>query len=341
MCFIIVKDKTQFMKSTFLVICILFLTCSNDTSEIIEQDNNIPSVKQSSTYNIITEQDIVYAQGLSHTDWNTSQTTTQDLMLDVYYPDNELDNRPVYLFIHGGGFIGGDKQGGSVFNLANFYASRGWVFVSINYRLRDDFGTIPQQWEDYTSNITDPTVDIDQANAIYPAQRDAKAAMRWLVTNADNYKINTNYITVGGGSAGAITAITVGVSEPEDFTDEISSTEDTTLSTTNLNSTYQVKTIIDHWGSKVALDILEDIYGHQRFDANDPPLFIVHGTQDPTVDYSNALALKAIYENLNIPLAFYPIDEPGHGFWNTIIDGKRLEELAFDFIVEQQQLQID
>ncbi|MEM7511297.1 MAG: alpha/beta hydrolase, partial [Bacteroidota bacterium] len=183
--------------------------------------------------------------------------------------------------------------------------------------------------------------DASQFLAIYPAHRDAKAALRWLVANAATYNINTDYITIGGGSAGAITAISLGISNEEDFRDELTTSQDPTLSSTSLNQSYKIQTIVDFWGSKVGLDIIEDIYGHQRFDANDPPLYIAHGTEDPTVLFSEGEALKAIYDSLGLPIAYYPLEGAGHGAWNATVDGKRLEELAFDFIVEQQALTVE
>ena len=86
---------------------------------------------------------------------------------------------------------------------------------------------------------------------------------------------------LGGGSAGAITSIGLGVSELGDYKDEISLSEDNTISTTNLSQTYEVQTILDFWGSNVSIEILESIYGYQRFDSNDPALFITHGTEGP------------------------------------------------------------
>ena len=268
----------------------------------------------------------------------SENATAVDLLIDAYIPDNDSDNRPAFMFIHGGGFVSGDKQNSAITNLADFYSSRGWAFFSISYRLQDACGTTPQSWVDFTSQ--DPSQS-GQANAIYPAQRDAKAAMRWLVANADNYGINTNYITVGGSSAGAITAITVGISEPEDFRDELDSNQDPTLSSTNPDQAYEVQTIVNFWGSNVALDILDEVYGRDRFDLRDPPMIIVHGTEDPTVPYSNAIELRAIYEAHGIPMGYYPIEGGGHGAWNAIVDGKRIEELAFDFITEQQELVVE
>lgn len=324
-----------------LLIFLLILSSCNKDEEVITPavGNDNPTIKSNSTYDVILDEDVIYAQGLSHQSVNSSNATPIPLKLDVYYPDNDADNRPVYLFIHGGGFTMGDKQDAFLPDIANYYASRGWVFISINYRLRDDFGTVPQEWLDFANTL--PSNASSVIIAQYPPMRDAKAAMRWVVANATTYNIDTDFITVGGGSAGAMTAITTGISEPEDFRDELNINQDPTLSTTNLNQTFKVKTIIDFWGSKANLDAFEQVYGHQRFDSNDPAILVVHGTNDTTVPFSNAQDLKAICEANSIPFAFYPLQGQGHSAWNATVNGKSLEELAFDFIVEQQGLNVE
>ena len=319
------------------LVLLVFIACSNDDTNLsIDTSIEIPIVQSSQLYNVIVEEDIEYGQGLSHEEINSENSTTVPLKLDVYVPENDQESRPAFMFIHGGGFIGGSKQQSQIINFANFFTSRGWVFISVDYRLRDDKGTVPEAWNDYSS-LLEPS-QTSQFMAIYPAQRDAKAALRWIVANSDTYNINTDFITVGGGSAGAISAISLGISEEEDFRDELNISQDPTLESTNLDQSYKVQTIIDLWGSKVALDLHEDIYGNDHFDGNDPPLFIVHGTEDPTVLFSNAEELKSIYETIGVPLAYYPIEGGGHGVWNATVNNKRLEQLAFDFITQQQNL---
>ena len=117
------------------------------------------------------------------------------------------------------------------------------MFISIDYRLKGHKGTVPKQWIDYTVNV--PKAKAAQFLAVYPAVRDAKAALRWIIANAKTYHIDTNYITVGGGSAGAVTAIGAGISNPEDFRDEIKPNQNPTLASTNPEQSYQIKTIID------------------------------------------------------------------------------------------------
>ena len=329
------------MKQIFasLLIMVSLISCEKDDDNIVTPESSSPTVKLNATYDVNITEDIIYAEGLSHDDWNSSNTTALPLYMDSYVPENNSQNRPLLMLIHGGAFVGGSKQQDAIVDMANYYASRGFVVFSIDYRLRDHMGTIPQAWIDATS-VGTPS-NLDQTFAMYPAHRDAKAALRWIMANAQNYHINKDYITVGGGSAGAITSIGIGVSELGDYKDEISSSEDNTLSTTNLSQTYEVQTILDFWGSNVSIEILESIYGHQRFDSNDPALFIAHGTEDPTVPFSRAEDLKTICETNEIDFVYYPLEGAGHGPWGATVNGKSLSDLSFDFIVENQNLNVE
>lgn len=319
----------------FIQLATLFLLCSNPATS----QTGIPVVKSDSTYKVLIKNDIEYAKGLSHESVNSANAKEIPLELDVYAPDNAVENRPVFMFVHGGGFVGGSKKQARIIEWANYYASRGWVFISIDYRLKRDKGTVPKKWADFTVNV--PKNKAGQFLAVYPALRDAKAALRWIVANAKTYNINTNYITVGGGSAGAATAIGIGISNLEDYRDEINSKQDPSLTSTNLEQSYQIQTIIDLWGGKTALDALEGVWGHQRFNSKNPSLFIAHGTKDPTVPFSKAEDLKAIYEANKVPFVYYPLEGKGHGAWGAKVINKHLNELAKDFIVEQQKLIVE
>ena len=203
-----------------------------------------------------------------------------------------------------------------------------------------DKGTVPTQWVQYAQNSV-PPVSQSQFLAMYPAHRDAKAALRWLIANANNYNIDTNYIAVGGGSAGAIVATTLGVTNTTDFTNEISLETDPTLATTNLNKTYTIKTVLDFWGSGIAVTSTNDIYKYQRFDRSDAPIMIAHGTADSTVKYTSAIELRDIYTSTGATCKLHTLVNRGHEPWDAILNGKKLAELSFDFIVEQQKIIIE
>ena len=155
---------------------------------------------------------------------------------------------------------------------------------------------------------------------------------------------------MGGASAGAITTIALGISNQEDFRDEISISDDPTLSTTNLNESYKVRSMIYFWGSNKKLDVFEAVYDleqYDRYDPSDPELFMGHGTaEDPVTPYEEALELQGIYDSLGIynklVTLLLPNGNPaGHGAWNAVVDGKGLSELTLDFLVERQNLTVE
>lgn len=334
------------MKKVFQIMLVILLiaSCNQDDDGVIR--NDIPVVKTESIYSVIVEEDINYANGLAHDGMNNN-TIEMPQLLDVYYPDNNSTSRPVFMFIHGGGFTGGTKTKPEIIEMANYFASRGWFFASIDYRTASDLegtnftGIAPQDWIDFTVlNATTPA-DARTSIAMYAAQRDAKAALRWIVANSDTYNLNTDFITVGGASAGGITTIALGISNQEDFRDEIPIADDPTLSTTNLNETYVVKSMIDFWGSNVKLDLFNSVYRMERYDSNDPELFIAHGTLDPTVLFSEATELDSIYNSLGIYHELVPLEDKGHGPWDATVNGKGLFEMSFDFLVDRQNLNVE
>lgn len=357
--------------SFLLVLAILLVTACKKEVEPIIIDNGIPIVKADSTYTVLQETNITYAEGLSH---NTTSTTpfSIPIKLDIYYPNNNSGNRPVFMFIHGGGFTGGTKTKPEIVEMANYYASRGWVFASIDYRTTEELGEIsdmspqdvrsyytglaPHEWIDTAIAGSNNDDQVKQATAMYLAQRDSKAALRWIATNASTYNINKDYITVGGASAGAITTIALGISNQEDFRDEISISDDPTLSTTNLSQTYNVRSMVYFWGSNIKLDVFESVYQlnqYDRYDVNDPELFMAHGeAYDPVTPYQEALELQDIYNSLGIYNELATIMVPsisnptvlvdaGHGAWDGEVNGKGIFELSFDFLVERQNLTIE
>lgn len=95
--------------------------------------------------------------------------------LDVFAPPDGT-NHPVVIWIHGGGWHSGDKK--DVRGKPQAFVDRGFVFVSINYRL----------W---------PSVTIKQIAA------DVAKAICWTHEQARNYGGDPNTLFVMGHSAGA------------------------------------------------------------------------------------------------------------------------------------------
>jgi acetyl esterase len=111
----------------------------------------------------------------------------KDLKLDAWAPaDDTTTKRPAIVWAFGGGFVGGNRQ--AMYNYAQDSARRGYVGISIDYRL-----------------LQQPITDIN--HGIIPAYLDTVAAGNWLRANADRYGIDPDAISVGGVSAGAMNAL--------------------------------------------------------------------------------------------------------------------------------------
>lgn len=98
--------------------------------------------------------------------------------IDVYPADSA--NAPVLLFLHGGGFVGGDKRSDPIFygNVGRYFAAHGFLTILANYRLA------PQ--------------------ATWPSgNEDVAAIMTWIEHNAHNHGGDPGRIIVIGQSAGA------------------------------------------------------------------------------------------------------------------------------------------
>ena len=114
-------------------------------------------------------------------------------MLDAYMPPDSdtRDKRPVVVVMHGGGFTGGDKQDKDQVRYAYELSTRGYAVVTINYRLTGDAWTWVSQKE------------------LFDAQEDFRAAIRYVRSVADDYKLDSDKVIISGDSAGAMTSLFV------------------------------------------------------------------------------------------------------------------------------------
>ncbi len=102
------------------------------------------------------------------------QASTQQL--DVVLPDEGDGPFPVIFYIHGGGWLSGDKRADTITGLYKA-PTQGYAVVAINYR--------------YASE------------AFWPAQIfDAKAALRFIRAHAEEFSLDTSRIVAWGNSAG-------------------------------------------------------------------------------------------------------------------------------------------
>lgn len=151
------------------------------------------------------------SNGLSYgSAWNSRTNSEQELILDLYQPAGDTANaRPAIVWVHGGSFYNGSRTSSSAVTMANAMAKRGYVNVSIDYRKLQTSGSLQSNGDLYFDTW------LTRSEAVDAAQHDAQAAVRWLRANAAEYRIDIDRISIGGMSAGAITALQVAYN-PED-----------------------------------------------------------------------------------------------------------------------------
>lgn len=285
-------------------------------------------------------QEVTYARALSHEgDYNAAAATEVDLVGDLYLPEPAEGLRPALLIIHGGGFLGGTRKQAELVDFAEYFAARGWVVFSIDYRVAPDHGTSPAAWIDMVESQESSRLREDMGKAIYPAVRDAKAAVRWLQAYADDYAISTRHIAAMGGSAGAHISVALGVSDPADFRDELSAEQDPTLASTNPEQSGRVAAVLDFWGGTEPVQGLHDAFdGPTRWDAADAPVLIVHGTADRIVPIERGQEIRDAYDASGAAYEYVEIQNAGHGPWGAMVGDKNLRELGEAFLLEHLDL---
>lgn len=185
----------------------------------------------------------------------TQTGTTQSLVLDVYQPAGDtLTGRPAIVWVHGGSFSSGSKTSAELVDEATTFAKKGYVNVSINYRL-------------VAGGCSSGTITAACVTGIQDAKHDAQAAVRFLRANATAYGIDGRRIAIGGTSAGAITALNVGYDSGDPGTSGNPG-----------------------WSSKVSAAVsLSGAHVFGSMEAGDAAALLFHGSSDTVVPYEWAV----------------------------------------------------
>lgn len=143
-------------------------------------------------FNVYREGNIIYG-----TDTNFNHTL-QTLKLNIWKPirDNNI-LRPLLLLVHGGGFVSGQKE--DFDSLASWYAARGYVAATIQYRLLF-----------YPPLLLTPPYAYDSTEVLragYRSIQDLRGAIRFMKNRSASDSSDINKVYVLGASAGAIAAL--------------------------------------------------------------------------------------------------------------------------------------
>jgi len=232
----------------------------------------------------------------------------EPLLMDAYLPPagDIRSARPAAVLVHGGAFQVGDKKIDA--SLATMLAQRGFIAVSVNYRLEP-------------AGLANDEAPLD-------ATEDVRAAIRFLRKHAYEYRIDTNRIMVAGDSAGAITALYLGYVQKAQYQG----------SSGNAGYRSDVALSISISGELVmqafcAVQKLSPAYGLPAYGLptacqvqnltcdythdvgatpNQPSLLMVHGTADAIVPFVNAKAIfdRALAAGIHAKLIAIP--DAGH-----------------------------
>ncbi|MCC6491830.1 MAG: alpha/beta hydrolase [Pirellulales bacterium] len=212
------------------------------------------------------------------------------LQLDLYSAKDLAAPAPALVFIHGGGWKGGNRQ--VYHNYCVRFAERGYVAATVSYRLS---GVAP-----------------------FPAAvEDVKRAVRWLRAHAEELKLDPDHMGVAGGSAGGHLAMMVGYSSDAPQLD--GNGESSAVSS-------RVQAVVDLYGptdltADVArnADEVTSFLGKTYDEApeafrraspityvtpDDPPTLVLHGSLDSVVPIEQAEALAAKLKQAGVSCDF-------------------------------------
>jgi acetyl esterase/lipase len=222
-----------------------------------------------------------------------------DAKLDVYSRSDATTPQPTMIWIHGGGWTGGNKES-ALFNLLP-YLEMGWNVVNVEYRL----------------------AKVSLAPA---AVEDCLCALRWVIRNARQYNIDTSKLVVSGSSAGGHLALTTAMIPASEGLDrQCPGNED-----------LKVAAVVDWFGITDVVDLLDGTnrktYAVQWMGsmpnraeiarrvspltyvrAGLPPIISIQGDQDPTVPYAHSVRLQDALKRAGVDGQLVTIPGGKHG----------------------------
>lgn len=246
--------------------------------------------------------------------------------LDLYLPEKANGPLPLLIWVHGGGWQNGSKDGCPP--LRGGYIERGYAVASINYRL--------------------------SGHAVFPAQiEDCKAAIRWLRAHAKEYNLDAKRFGVWGSSAGGHLVALIGTSgDVKEFNVGA-----------NLDQSDRVQAVCDYYGpTDFTVFVTTPGYESHATDSSpeakliggavmqnkdkaarvnsityvskdDPPFLIVHGDKDPTVPINQSQLLFEALKKAGVSAHLHTIHGAGHG--GPGFAGKNIDDMVSTFFDER------
>ena len=250
----------------------LILSCSNEDSD----NNSGPEIIEA--YEAL---DVSYG-------------SDSNQVFDIYLPEGRTENTKVLFLVHGGSWVGGDKEdmnGVRDYVLQN-HPSLG--IVNMNYTLAGaNSPPIPMQTNDIsavvnyiTSNKTSLIISDDIG--FIGLSAGAHLSLLWSYANDTNNQVDMVCSIVG----------------PANFTDP--------AYYNSANPVFQSMYIL--FGNP-SIPFLESASPYHTATTTSPPTLLFYGGQDPLVPSSQGIDLDSQLTNLGVPHEFTFYEEEGHGWY--------------------------
>lgn len=230
--------------------------------------------------------------------------------LSVFLPNPDIANGTAVLIIPGGGYmrVAVEHEG---YEVAKWLNSIGVAGIVLKYRLPSDV--------------------IMNDKTIGPIQ-DAQEAMRVIRRNAEKWKIDAQKVGVLGFSAGGHLSATLSTHYDEKFY-EI--TDQTIVRPDFSILIYPVITFdasYTHMGSRINLigespeeSIIKKFSNELQVNAETPPAFLVHSSDDRIVPSQNSIAYYLQLQKNKIPAELHIFQKGGHGYGLAVGRGTESE----------------
>jgi acetyl esterase/lipase len=209
-----------------------------------------------------------------------------DLLADLYLPKGP-GPFPAVVYIHGGGWSGGDRT--QLRRQAAYMAGKGVAGFAVDYRL--------------------------SGQAKFPAALDdVKEALRWVRANAAKYRIDPRRIAAAGSSAGGHLAAMLGVSSGTNLAAVIAFNP--VLDLTAMAHRDKMVTAFLGKPYDEAPELYKQASPVAQVTKSAAPFLILHGTADQTVPYQQAVDMLRKLKQAGVEAELFTAEGGPHTFWS-------------------------
>ena len=275
------------------VFCILLLSSGLRGQQLdpITEWATVAGIEYSASYNIIYQ-----------------KANNVDLRLDVITPGPPSVTRPTLIFIHGGGWLEGSKEGALLTMFA--YLARGMDTVNVEYRMAPE--------------------------SLAPAAvEDCRCALHWVYDHATQYGFDTSKIVVAGESAGGHLALMTGLLDtgarfdygcrrPTDEWRESTIHDAKVAAIVNFFGPTDLPQLLEgpttrnfavRWFANLPnrMELAKKVSPVTYVHEGSPPVLTIMGDKDPIVPYSQGVELHKALDSAGVPNQLLTIKGGGHG----------------------------